>query len=660
MKRSSSPTQGWSSTVYKNSLDNATRGPADPLPTIPPAALAPLAPEGTIDGMLLTSVKDDIVNITVTTNAEVLPLDEYTLFVDGVAHGGTITIPADIVPASVTLPLAVDVRTEGPHTLQYKIHSTIGNNDFDSAIVPLSVDLTKAGAPEQLPRPEEFDSRILTDGLTLDLLTDLGDVVTAHLAAYGGSLPNSGMASGDRITPYIGTNASAVVIVSADDLSTDKIQMTYEKQAILAAGDGTHNFYYTVTDRAGNVSDPSYAQPIQVVVTSGIDDLLAPVIAAFDDDDIILEAEARAGVHVTIPAHVDVKKGMLVIVTWGTRVLAQALVGADNTAFDVIVPVKDVYAQSPDTTPFDVSYEVRTSANVHLGTSPATEVAANLETAGGVDPDPETPWNENLKPITIQGGVDDDGDGSPDAPNVISVEDSKVDATAVIPWTAIDDTTVVFKEGDIITVTWAGTALTTTRTITAADVTAAVAIEMKVPTAAIQAGGSGDIVATYSIARPVTAVPDYNTALSPDQIVDVKSATGLPGGVGPLTAVVLPEARTTGTPPNIIYLLNKAESTGGTVAEIPHYLNKKAGDKITLTYAATDKIVGGADIPASHFDPPVYIVPAEEIGSSSSITIPEANLLAVTLQGNGKVNFSVENDIGSKVGPTTTAYLDNR
>jgi hypothetical protein len=148
----------------------------------------------------------------------------------------------------------------------------------------------------------------------------------------------------------------------------------------------------------------------------------------------------------------------------------------------------------------------------------------------------------------------------------------------------------------------------------------------------------------------------------------VKSAGDEPGGTGPLVAAILPDERfdeecdENGQNCVKIYLMGYRDSVGGSRIEIPFYLNKKAGDKINLTFAATDQIPsGGADIPGSHWTPVEYTVPSgDEESESSFFDLPEANLLAVTIQGTGLLNYTVENAIAKKAGAQVTIYIDNR
>lgn len=647
-------TKNWSTVKVRNkptqrALRVSTRA-LPPPPVLPVTALAPLPPDGKSDGLLKLSVKDDQLLITVPFDSLVLDGDTYTLLLDDVPQGATHTYDSATDGPTIAFPLEAAARTEGIHELKYEFFAQIASETFTSEIAPVIVDLTKAGYPETLPRLEEFDPRLLSQGLSLDLLTELGGEVTASLGAYGGSAPFSNPAPGDILIPYIGSIPGDAITLTSEDLEAPDVTVVFTAAHLAKVDDGQQEFYYTITDRAGNISEKPFIQIINLLVKSGIDDFDAPIIeaAGSTSGNIILEAEARAGVDVTIPGHPELLAGDQVIVVWDGKEQPAGTVPGPDVDFDVTVEWLALAAIGSGT--FDVTYYITRNGG-RLGGSPATTVKMDLTIPGGPDIIPETPENENLKPISVVGDVDG-------LPNIITVEDSKVGAKATISWTEVDDTTDYFELGDVITVVWNGVDILPSREIFRTDMVDAVDIKITVPPAILQTA-SGLLDVTYKVSRDVTGVPDFNTAYSPHRDVDVKSAGDAPGGTGPLGKAVLDERYSAALD---AYLMGHKDSLGGTLIEIPHYLNKKAGDKISVTFAATEGVSeGGADIPDSHWSVTDFLVPSgDEEKESSFFLLPEANLLAVLVQGNGKINYTVENAIAKKPGVQIKVLIDNR
>ena len=100
----------------------------------------------------------------------------------------------------------------------------------------------------------------------------------------------------------------------------------------------------------------SKPREFETLLAGAITTLLKPPVAAMVSNNLITEAEARSGVAVTIPAHVDVVAGLWVIVKWGGVELLPAQIITSNTAQDITVTAAQVFLQKSGT--FDVTYEV--------------------------------------------------------------------------------------------------------------------------------------------------------------------------------------------------------------------------------------------------------------------------------------------------------------
>jgi|GEM_PF-4215503 len=262
-----------SSRWSKVTLGNAdTLNKVAPLaPSIPAGALAPPLPSpAPADGLLKTSEKDSELQIVITPPTGTVNYDSFVLLLDGAEQGVAHTFNDQTDLPTFTMPLTAAARTEGPHQLSYRIEYFSGSQ-WESESTPLMVDLHHAGSPETLPMLAGFDPRVLSDGLSLDLLAELGDKVEAKIEAYGGSDPYSSPAPGDVITPYIGSIAGDPITLSSSIAARANITVTFTKDHIdKVTVNGKYDFYYTITDRAGNLSPNSFAQEVAILIKTGI------------------------------------------------------------------------------------------------------------------------------------------------------------------------------------------------------------------------------------------------------------------------------------------------------------------------------------------------------------------------------------------------------
>ena len=635
------------------------------LPIFPAAVLAPPPSEGPVDNLLLASEKDNPITISIT----IPPASEYTvsdsdglfLIVDStdVLNDGILIRALDSVKdlpgtvISAVLPAAN--RTEGVHTLRYVITDSFGSNGEFSAPVPFTVDTVAPGGDLGFSAPGfgVLEADIAENGVTATLLATNNGELPADIGGYVGA------ALDDKLIPYVDDEPGPPVFVENPNSRSIPVHFAYTTAQITKAGDGVKEFKYQVTDRAGNVGEMSQVREFETLLAGAITTLLAPPVAAMADDAVIIDGEARKGVLVTIPAHMDVLAGLWAVVTWGAIELAPAQIIATNTAQDVLVTPAQVFSQ--DSGSFNVSYEIYkegTSGKLMLlGVSPGTPVVVDLTTPGGVDPDPTTPVNENLGPPIVRGG----STGGTD--NVLTVADSTLTATITIPWKTITTSPVpAYIEGDIVTVYWNGTSpegsplgdlIADAHTVTAADVVEGKDLELDVLPAEHQAVG-GSVAVTYRASRPVAGFAgNFNHTMSPSQTVTVESAPVLPGGPDGLPEVLWSEQRPLGPLFPDQFALDKINSFDGSKIEIPFYVNKTLNDKIEYEYIAQlGGFAGkpdGAEIPTTTISG-FYDVPLSEVTAASFITLPANGFFktvadtpvdSVGFQGSGKLEYGV-------------------
>ncbi|HCN62168.1 MAG TPA: hypothetical protein DIT33_02090 [Pseudomonas sp.] len=566
--------------------------------------------------------------------------------------------------------------TEGIHTLRFVFADSFATNLEFSAGTTFIVDTVKPGGLFGFS-PAGFgalETEIADNGITAKLLADNGDVLPAIIGSY------QGVALDDKLVPYVDDKPGVPVYVGdpATGIKFISVDFTYSAQQIIAAGDGLKTFTYQITDRAGNVGEMSKPREFETLLAGAITTLLAPPVAAMVSNNVITEAEARGGVAVTIPAHVDVVAGLWVIVYWGGEELPPAKIIASNTAQDITATTARIFQQKSGA--FDVTYEIYkegTSGKLMLlGISPPTPVVVDLGVPGTVDPDPSTPWNENLGLPTVRGASRTD--------NVITVADGTLPATITIPWlTNTTPAVPAFRANDIVTVYWngtppegspVGTVIADSKTVLPSDEVAGIDLVLNVQVAEHQVAG-GDITVTYRGSRPLVGFPGiFNHASSPYQTVTVESAPELPGGPGGLPLVEWTEQIKLGPSFPNQYALNKVNSFDGSVIKIPLYENKKFNDKIDYTYIAQKGGFAGRpdgdEIPFTRIVG-THEVTLAEVSSDSLITLPANGFflsLATTpegsagFQGSGKIDYTVTpaGSTTATAAGTTKINIDSR
>ncbi|MDR6935572.1 hypothetical protein [Luteibacter sp. 3190] len=620
------------------------------------------------DFLLKASVKDDDIKVVVDFGAFGFSKpDEFQLYIGDRNNpvGAMVALDDDMVAAGkVELTLPANARKaagQGRQTLFYGVtyKSGVDGNGWGPEQF-YTLDTVAPGADSFLGELE-FDPGVRDEGVTADkLVTENG---ATFLKAYVPSYNTP--ATGDVFTAMI-DNAKQDVI--AIDLADGRKEIHFDITFIEAQEDGPHDFLYMITDRAGNASKPAAAVRLQVLVKGAIGTPGEPGVPAYDDDDdstdpkLIDEADARnpAGLAVVIPANSELLKDDTIDVLWGgSAKVGPVAVTNPAASTTVYVPYPAILAEWNGTaaggdTVVDVavSYEVR-RGGLLAGTSAPHPVKVNLYSAGGVDPDPETPEHGNLVLPTL---MSDSATGSGDA-NKIPVEDFDKPATVTVPWFRTDGTTAVFALDDILIVNYAGQDMND-RVIAQPDVDAEADIDVTLPVAAIDAGGSGPAIPLLYKVRRKLAAGGANDALSPTQPVEVHGTDEEPGGGDPLDACDAPEALGGDPKDPARRIISPVQAKDGVDFIIPEYKNQKRTDLVTLKF----KIFAGFYGVAHPTDPaPLYprdfTVPVSQatLDQPLSINAPESSLMGDPTKKqplHAHVSYSVQarTDTGTPVG----------
>lgn len=555
------------------------------------ADLAPLPPDPfPPDNLLLAEAKDRDIVVRIpmplpTEIADIKVRDSAWFEIDG----RDLPTPAIFVDtdlnngyAEYTL-LVADRGGEGQHRIRYTIRQTSGDGTgHPGPVQQYVIDLTRPGDPSlaDLEFPDAPDGFV-----TVDSIIDDGTNPPYLLATVDGY---SGLAPGDEIIGYIDGNEET--LHSTNDGNGLSIHFT--QAFIESQGDGEKEFSYEVEDRAGNRSIRSRVKTLQVLVAGAIRNLAPPLVPSYDDDadpKVIDEADARAtgGLKVIIPANPGILPDDTVYVMWGNVEVGPAPVPDPAQATPVGVPYAAILEAwvdggNGDDTPLPVTvhYRVERGGMVAGRTATGADVEVNLYQAGGVDPDPETPENENLGLPALQSGE------ASDPPNTISIPGFQLDATVTIPWQTVDASGTLLL-GDVIDVLYDASGTIDPRTVVQADVDAALPIELTLAKETIQAAGSGSRALRYTVTRALQE-NGPNVATSPTQAVVVVGEDGLPGG-GTLAPIKVPVAAGIDPidPDRLILAPRHAPTPTDTVEfVIPHYANQNTTDTVVINVKA--------------------------------------------------------------------------
>lgn len=591
------------------------------------ADLAPPPPApGQPDNLLLASVKDDdvIVDVPFDQDSNLEIGDHVFLRIDNKDYnqdGEWVAIQAYDVPIPVTVPAAWR-GGDGRHTIQYRYQFVTGAGNFeDGPMQSFSVDTVAPGAPQLAPPDLDVNGDLL---IPPDLQPD--GSLSGTISGYTDLQP------GDVVQLSIdGADVGSPIPVDRIPGPGEYITILYPSAAIDSLTDGAHDFGYSVIDRAGNRSAPSKPTRLSVIIEGYLGALEAPLVPearnASDQDAThsglidLADALSDGGVTIDIPSHPKyAQQTFQYRLWWGSKISEPVDMPPQGTLslvpFAVVAEVWEPSGSNPDrANSVQVRYTVELNGTT-VGASPEVKVWVNLHAAGGVDPAPDTPENENLAPpvVTSASGETD----------YIPLEDFTEDGTIEAAGLALDPaSTPVFVGGDEVTFHFGNSTLD--RTVDPSEAGASISVTL--PATAIAAEGTGDISAWYVIRRAAhdqNGDPFLNETTSPSKKVRVEGPGDLPGGGKPLPPVTWKEAGSEGNPPDII---GANEARKLVTLEIAPYDNKKVGDKIRLTlplYPRFGHSNGEAPIAGRSF---TKDVPTKGTNEATSVQFSEDELM---------------------------------
>lgn len=522
-----------------------------------------------------------------------------------------------------------------------------GTNDWTLRhTVRVDTEAPGGGALPLLTFPSEVEvSKMIVDANIQD------GQLPVQLAHY------EGIARGDTIELWINTTPchSEELTVDPDPIE-GFIRLGYLETELEAAGNGPASFFYKVTDKSGNFEGSnSQLFDIQLHTTPSV--IPAPTVPQADPD-LLDEAEARSGTKVGITKFDLAQAGDEIMVHWGNQTSAKYPLTAADLGNDPFITIDLAYslviAETEQGT-VDVTFEVFRNG-VSVGMSDINTVNVDLRIPGGPDPDPTTPINENLKPLIARSA----SAGDPPPPgedNVIPPEDFDQDARVIISWLDVAGNDI-YELDDKIEVTW-GTQTTTTitRTIVQQDLDDAIDLVVTVPTATVQAEGSGiDIPVFYTITRPAVAPPNGNRAIAPSALVKVVGPDELPG------------SGTIDVP--VFTVLNQNDAigqdqligpTGGRYNPVRtrvDYANVAAGDTVQLFFSGYDRLTGGSLIPGAAYEPVYTLTPADMSAGTYTFNVSATYHFAVCSRGHVEAYVMFTNAKGSTQSTAASAYCD--
>ncbi|MBC3438126.1 hypothetical protein HU735_22140 [Pseudomonas sp. BW16M2] len=563
-------------------------GFTDPL-VFPADALAELPPSGVADNLLLASVEKDTLKLTfpVPDTIKEPEKDKVQLVVDGVPLDPPVMFTGKEPGDPFELDLPASVRTEGPHTIIYKVIYS-GSGTESGPAQSFIVDRTAPGEP--LLAELIVDELIKTNGLTSDKLTEESgeQYLECTIAGYGGLAP------GDIIEGTISSTLRSrrKARGSMRHRPKDGLTLRFLRADIEALGDGTLVFTYKVTDRAGNVSRVSLPLTLRVLLKGELTGLLAPLIAAHGDG-LIIDAEAREPLELVVPAHTGtpaIQKGDEIELVWGDAVhdlepIPPGEEGNPRTLYPSYAALYDTWKKATAGDNLVASIEVfyRIIRNgIVAGKSLITTVAVNLFQVGGdPNPDPEDPVHPNLRPPYLE--------TASKQYNEIPSDEFDQDATIYIPlYDRKFPPGKVLEKDDKVLVFYGAIAFPV-RTVTQQEADGTDDLQFTLTATQIAQEGSGSKPLYFMVTRAITGGAE-NTSLSYEQPISVHGNDELPGE-GSLDDGEY-------APLNASGRITRDEINRGVKFITPHYANKKLGDTISIElYQAVGGTHDGSETP---------------------------------------------------------------
>lgn len=452
----------------------------------------------------------------------------------------------------ISVPVPVNDTRRWTHG-RYEIRYSYAPNSSDPAGVdrPSGVWEVSSGAPLTIDLIEPYSSGIPPGSPpTVTVYTGPAippEGITAGFLAGPGAgglpftipdntfaIPSGQWALGDTLHFYWSPDLipDAAFLVGAPQVM-NQTGNTFTLPASAISTSGQQFFFYTITDRAGNVSRPSVARPFTVVLLPAptlqpIEFPLAPDVTG--PDNLLNIADYVAGITARVPPYTTLPTSDLIQLVWGgqTPTPFQPVTTMPFIFSNLNVLIRDEYNNRRGPQPVQVTYNVDRGGVVT--SSPPREVFVDLSVTGAVNPgEPGSP-NPNLNPLNVF------GQGSL-VPNVLTADHADQPVTvSIVLWSQPD----LPAPGQYIHMVWSdGTVVTPPFEITTQGPGDTVTFQMPWSIVAATGNGFQDGV-HYFVASSATPPPGDNLNISPPQRVDVQDAVVLA-----LAPPVLVDARST-------------------------------------------------------------------------------------------------------------------
>ncbi len=589
-----------------------------------PTPIVPVADP--IDGLLTLEDLQRPVVMNFVVWPEAVSGHSYQLSWNGVVTGEKKYISTEQPGDALTLDIPAGLlASEGVYNAGYAAVNELGGQTSFSPQVPLIVDRTAPGG--SLLAAMVFPAETQDGVLTSDELTAMGDVLTTEVPGY------SGMAWGDRIRTFWGSVAGPEHTVTASEVNEDKVMLNFTRTFLESLGDVKDPAYYTVTDRAGNVSINSLAKTFQLFLKAIPQDYPAPQCDQAADG-VIDDADARATVAVDIPQYPSPQVGDKITLYWGASPLAEVALQAGDETSDPVFTLNVPYAiiALAGDGDVDLRYEVRRN-DLLVGGSLPLSVNVNLTLPGPQDPDPETPENEALDLPIIRGTSDNPNNED----NVIDEDDFLLEANAVIGWK--DE----FAISDRISLYWGSQSTPVAYTLRSTDVGRD--LLLTIPNDVLVTEGTGEGIRVY---YTVTHAGNPNTSRSGVQTVTVRSLGDLPGGPDGLSGPVFTNA-------NQFNAISPVNSPDGTPIFIAPYVNADKYPRVSVVFHGYNRTHADTPVPGASVEV-THVLDEFEQAEGYRFRV-SAQQLRLICEGRGEAYFRVQGPDGLMVNSPTIQVI---
>lgn len=519
---------------------------------------------------------------------------------------------SELVGDPLALEITPNLLAEGKHTVAYRTYNPFGQTTADSEVFSIEIDRTAPGKPElaAIQFPVEVQN-----GLTAAELVQLGDKLSAEIAGY------TGMAKHDVVHTYWGNTAGPEAHVDQDDMGLNRVFFEFTKSFLESIEPGPQQVHYTITDRAGNISDFSLSVEITLLLEEIPTNYPAPRLEPAVGN-LIDYAEARSGIKVDIPHYSNAAAFDQIVLYWGDNLAlppVQILPGSEDEEVVLSLQVDyDTIALNPKGI-ISLKYEVNRQGQLN-GSSSATMVEIFITLP--ISP-PEVP--PTIQGTSIENANTDD--------NFIDEDDYELNARAILKWNSS------FQISDEINIYWGSQQKLQWYQIQAEDITAASDLIIPITNSIMKAQGIGaEIPVHYSVARS----GNPNPTNSPVQLVTVRSKENLPGGPNGLDG-----------PPfnlNSAGYLSPALNEDGADIFIAPYMNISENQKLFLTFKGFDRNDNPIEA-ATYTD--TRVLDDQDVSKGYTFTVPWL-ILRTVCRGFAEASLRVEPASGSNQSAVTS------